>query len=141
MNRAATIYRHALVIGIAASWVVLVVLMWAAFRRLPSAEELADARHVRPPLPADFIINVAESGGVTALLIAILWPRTAWRYILRTCIALVVLATWFLMSVPLDLNNMEWLHRRWLALMIVLLLFTLLTYPLLARRRRIEPES
>ena len=42
------------------------------------------------------------------------------------------------MTVPLDLNTMEWLHRRWLALMTVMLLLTLFAYPLLNRIARNE---
>lgn len=138
MSRIATIYRWAALGFVAASWAILAVLMWRAFHTLPSAEALADARQVRPPLPADLLLNLGESLAVAILLAGVLWPSRARRYILRVGIALIALVAWFIMSVPLDLNTMEWLHRRWLALMTVMLLLTLLTYPLLNRIARHE---
>jgi hypothetical protein len=126
---------------IALSWLVLLVLMWRAYHTLPSAEQLADDRHVRPPLPADLALNVAQSLGVSVLLVSALWPRSARLYILRVAVALIALVAWFLMTVPLDLNTMDWLHRRWLALMILLLLLTLIVYPLLKLGRRRAAQS
>ena len=135
MNRITVWYRWALAGIVAGSWVVLAVMMWRAFHTLPSAEQLADAREVRPPLPADLLLNMGKSLVVAVLLIGVLWPGRGRYYLLRAGIAFLALVAWFLMTVPLSLNNMEWLHRRWLAFMVVLQLFTLLTYPVLTLYR------
>lgn len=141
MRKTTFVYRTAVVTLIGVSWVVLVVMMWRAYHTLPSAEQLADVRHVRPPLPADFLLNLTKSLVVAVLLTVALWPRATRRYILRVAIALLALIVWFVMTVPLDLNTMEWLHRRWLALMILLLLLTLIAYPVLAWRARRETQG
>jgi hypothetical protein len=141
LKNAAATFRMALAGAIALSWLVLVVMMWRAYHTLPSAEALADARAVRPPLPADFLFHGAQSFAVAVLLIAGLWPRAARRYILRVTTGLCALVAWFLITVPLDLNTMEWLHRRWLALIILLLLLTLMVYPLLTRRPTRETQG
>ena len=141
MKKTASVYRATVVVVIGSSWLLLIVLMWRAYHTLPSAEQLADDRHVRPPLPADFLMNVMQSLAVTLLLIAALWPGSTWRYLLRVAVALIALVAWFLMTVPLDLNTMDWLHRRWLALMIVLLLLTLIVYPLLNLGKRRETQG
>jgi hypothetical protein len=134
-------YRVAVSLVIFISWLTLVVLMWRAFRTLPTAAELADARHIRPPLPADFIRNLLTSTAEMVVLVVILWPRWVRQYILRVALALAMLVAWFFATVPLDLNTMEWLHRRWLALLVVLLLVILLSYPILQRRNAVETQS
>jgi hypothetical protein len=141
LKKTTLVYRTAVVTLIGVSWVVLVVMMWRAYHTLPSAEQLADARHVRPPLPADLLLNLTKSLMVAVLLTAGLWPRATRRYILRVTIALMALIVWFVTTVPLDLNTMEWLHRRWLALLILLLLLTLIVYPVLAWRARRETQG
>jgi hypothetical protein len=129
----------ALLVGI--SWLVLLVLMWRAYRTVPTAEQLADARHVRPPLPADLLVNFLSSTVEAAVLLILLWPQWARRYILRVTAGLIGLVVWFFVTVPLDLNTMEWLHRRWLALMILVLLLIPFIYPFLDRRSGVRTET
>ena len=124
----------------AATWIVLVIWMWREFHTLPSAEALADDRKVRPPLPIDLYRNLATSFGELIFMIVILWPGSAKRYVGRAAIALLAMIAWFIATVPLDLNQMEWLHRRWLALMVVLLLVVLIVYPIATRGRRVEAQ-
>ena len=126
-------FRAAVSLVVALSWVALTIMMGRAFRRVPSADQLADARHVRPPLPMDFYVNVAMSAGETLVLSLVLWFGWSRRYTLRAVVALVALVIWFFATVPLDLNTMEWLHRRWLAIMAFMLLLIPFTYPFLRR--------
>ncbi|HEY0671894.1 MAG TPA: hypothetical protein VGD27_06495 [Longimicrobiales bacterium] len=123
------------------SWAVLLVLMWRAYHTLPTPEQLADERHVRPPLPIDFYRNVATSTAELVFLALLLWPWRARHYIVRLLIAALVLIVWFFLSVPMDLNTMEWLHRRWQALMVLLLIICAAIYPLLTRIRHGHAES
>ena len=134
-------FRTAVAVLIAISWVVLLILMWRAYRTVPSAEQLADARHIRPPLPTDFYFNLLSSTVEAVVLIILLWPGWVRRYVLRAVAALLGLVVWFFMTVPLDLNTMEWLHRRWLAAMVLLMLLIPFVYPFLGRRPNIETES
>ena len=116
------------------------IWMWREFHTLPSAEALADDRKVRPPLPIDLYRNLATSFGELIFMIVMLWPGSAQRYVGRAAIALLAMIAWFIATVPLDLNQMEWLHRRWLALMVVLLLVVLIVYPIATRGRRVEAQ-
>lgn len=126
---------------VALSWLVVVYLMWRAFRTLPTPEELADARAVRPPLPVDFYVNLLTSAGEALFLIVVLWPTWARHYILRAIGALLALIVWFFATVPLDLNTMEWVHRRWLAFLVLLLLLVPFIHPFLRRRTDGATES
>lgn len=126
---------------VALSWVLLALMMWRAFRSVPSAADLADARHVRPPLPVDFYANLAISAGEAVFLSLMLWAGRSRRYTMRAVLALLALVVWFFATVPLDLNTMEWLHRRWLASMAFLLLLIPFIHPFLQRRRGRETQG
>ena len=133
--------RAFVVVAVLLSWLVLVVMMWQAYHRVPTPEALGDARHVRPPLPVDLYLNMATSLGESLFLTALLWPWWGKRYLGRLVLGTVALVLWFFLSVPMDLNTMEWLHRRWLALMVLFLIVCALVYPLITRHARHAPQS
>lgn len=141
MSRIQYWFRVALVLLAGVSWVALIVMMWQEYHTLPTAAELADERHVRPPLPFDLYKNIGTSVVEVLFITILLWPGWTRRFILRAIAAVAVLVVWFFATVPMDLNQMEWLHRRWLALMVVAILATCVIYPFLPRGHRIEAES
>ena len=49
------------------------------------------------------------------MVLALLWPWRARRFLLRLWLAAAGALTWFLVSTPLTLHRMAWVHRRWLA--------------------------
>lgn len=134
MSRAAGFIRRGLPLIIAASWIVLVILMWRAYHTLPTAEELADARRVRPPLPMDLYTHIGMSFGEMLVMVLLAWPRERY-FLLRVILAAIALIIWFFATVTMDLNTMEWLHRRWIAFVVLLLLLTAVIYPFVFRKR------
>ncbi|HEX6558283.1 MAG TPA: hypothetical protein VF021_02455, partial [Longimicrobiales bacterium] len=94
--------RLGYLVMLALSWIVLVVLMWQAFRTMPSAESLRDARHVPPPLPGDFVRYVVESLAQLILVTAMLWPWWRRHYIWPGLAVTLALMAWFILSVPLQ---------------------------------------
>ena len=133
--------KHRVIIAaaIGVSWVVLLVLMIREFGTLPTAAELADDRPVRPPLPGDLVVHSVLSLAEALFAIGALWPWWRRRYALRALLASLVLAVWFVFSATMDINRMELLHRRWLALLVVVCLvigLTALTVRALDRFRR-----
>lgn len=128
--------RAAFVGAIGVSWIVLVALMWHAFRTVPSAAALSDARHVPPPLPRDFVRHTIESFLQFLLVTVFLWPWWRRFYIWRGLLATFVMMAWFLFTVPLDINNMIWLHRRWEALVILALIVAVMVASISVAVRR-----
>lgn len=104
------------------SWLAMIGLMVKEYGTVPSAEQLADDRHVRPPLPADLTRNILTSALELAAIAALLWPWWRRFYTRRALAAFVVLCIWFVYSAPMSLNRMELQHRRWLALAVLLAL-------------------
>ena len=104
-----------------ASWLVLLPLLWNAFSTLPTAERLEQSHMARIPTLQALGLIVARSAAELAAVLALTWPA-ARLFASRLALAALGLAVWFLYSMPLGLSRMEWLHRRWLALLVVLLL-------------------
>ena len=114
MSKWKTVYLAVLI----ASWIVLLALMWKAFTTMPSAQELADAKHVPPPLPRDAIRLAVTSLVELLVVIAMLWPRRT-LYATRALTAAVLIAMWFFATTPLSLNRMQLVHRQWLVLIVL----------------------
>ena len=90
----------------------------------------------RIPTLGAFLVMVARSAIELLGVIVLTWPRVR-LYGRRLAVATAGLLLYFLFSAPLSLTRMEWLHRRWLATVILLLLLALmLELALRARHRR-----
>jgi hypothetical protein len=103
----------ALVVG----WVVMVGLMWDALTMIPSAERLEASRMAVIPTPRTFFTAMTFSALELALVLAVLWPWWTGYYATRLGVTALALSTWFVMTIPMGLNRMDWIHRRWLAAM------------------------
>ena len=102
---------------LAVSWVVAVAWMWEAMTRIPSAERLEESKLVTIPTPRTFITAAVFSGMELALVLAALWPWKPAFYASRLGVTALGIVTWFIMTTPMDLSRMDWIHRRWLAFM------------------------
>jgi hypothetical protein len=115
-------WRIALSAVLVLGWLVMLLYLWSAFVTLPSAERLEQTRLMPIPTLQGLALlaarSAAELGGVLVLT-APWWRRL---YALRLLAAAVLLAAWFFATTPLSLSAMHWVHRRWLAAMIVGLL-------------------
>jgi hypothetical protein len=103
----------ALIVG----WLVMLPLLWAAFATFPSAERLEQARLVPIPTLQTVALLVARSALELAAVLGLLWPWRARRYLVRILGAAALLAAWFVLTTPLSLSAVAWVHRRWLAAM------------------------
>lgn len=102
-----------------ASWVVMVAFMWDAMTTLPSAERLQQSRLVEIPGPRRFFAAVAFSAMELAVILAALWPWRPAYYASRLAITALAVATWFLITVPPGLSDMDRAHRQWLAFLVL----------------------
>lgn len=130
--------RVGLWVLLVASWAVAVWYMWDALTTVPSAERLEESRMVAIPTPRTFFTAAVFSAMELAVVLGALWPWRPAYYATRAAIAALGLVTWFIMTTPMQLTRMDWVHRRWLAFMILALLVALVTTLLyrLARRLR-----
>ncbi len=123
------------------SWVVVVWLMWQAMTTVPSPERLEQERMVAIPSPRTFVTSVVFSAMELAVVLTVLWPRWTAFYATRLAITDLGLITWFVMTTPMDLNHMDWVHRRWLAFLIVAVAAALLVVLLHRLGRRLLPRE
>lgn len=117
--------RIALWVILAASWVAAVAFMWDALTTVPSAERLQESKLVVIPTPQTFMTAVVFSGMELAVVLAALWPRRPAFYATRLALTGLALVTWFIMTTPMDLSRMDWVHRRWLAFQVLAVLVAL----------------
>ena len=113
------------------SWVVAVWYMWEAMTTIPSAERLQETRMAEIPGPRRFFAAMAFSGMELAVVLAALWPWRPAYYASRLAVAALAVLTWFIMTTPMGLSRMDWVHRRWLAFLVlaqVAALITILAY-------------
>jgi hypothetical protein len=128
--------RLALTLLLLLGWIALVPLLWSAFSTLPSAERLEQSRMARIPTLGAFLFMIGKSAAELLAVLALTWPRVR-GYATRLAAAAFVLVAWFFISTPLSLTRMEWLHRRWLVAMVLLLLVALVLELAL---RRVRPR-
>ncbi len=130
--------RYLFWLAIALSWVALLPLLLSAVTSVPSAARLERSHAVPIPTFETLARVVLVSALEVGLVLGLLWPKRSRGYTARVLLAAALLAVWFVLSTPLALTRLEWVHRRWLAL----LAFTLLAagvYALvrgIARKRR-----
>ncbi|MFW5946884.1 MAG: hypothetical protein ACOCUW_00215 [Gemmatimonadota bacterium] len=124
-DRVADLGRRALWLLLLASWVVAVWFMWEAMTAIPSAERLQESRLVEIPGPRRFLAAAVFSAMELAVVLAALWPwRTAY-YGSRLAVMALATMTWFVITTPLEVSRMDWVHRRWLAFLVVAQLLAL----------------
>lgn len=104
---------------LALSWAVAVWYMWDAVTTVPSAERLQETRLVEIPGPRRFFAAAAFSAMELAVVLALLWPWRPSYYASRLAVGALAVLTWFVMTTPLDLSRMDWVHRRWLAFLVL----------------------
>lgn len=100
-----------------AGWLLAVWLMFDAMTTVPSAARLETSRQVQIPSVRTFLAAAAFSGLELAVILALLWPWRGEFYATRLATAALALVTWFIITTPLDLSRLDWVHRRWLAAM------------------------
>ena len=125
-----------------AGWLIAVWFMWDALTTLPSSERLETSRLVAIPTLRTFWAAALFSGLELAILLALLWPWRPELYATRVALALLGLVTWFIITTPLDITRMDWVHRRWMAATAAVLAATLvllLSARGIARLRRSGP--
>ena len=135
--------RRAFWLLLVVSWAVAVWYMWDAMTTMPSAERLQETRMAEIPGPRRFFTAAAFSAMELGVLLVALWPGWAAYYASRLAITALGTLTWFVTTIPMDLSRMDWVHRRWLAFLVVaqvvalvvLLLYRAVSW-LLDRRRQ-----
>jgi hypothetical protein len=115
-------WRLAVWLACIVGWLVMLLQLWTAFATFPTPERLEQARLVAIPTLQTVALLAGRSALELAAVLALLWPlhRRAWTR--RVLAAAVLLAAWFLLTTPLSLSAIGWVHRRWLAAMVTGLL-------------------
>jgi hypothetical protein len=104
---------------LALSWPVMLALMWQAFWTVPPPEVLEQTRFVQPPTFGSLRHTVLLSAAELAALALWLWPGR--HYVPRLLFSPILLSLYFIFTTPLGLTTVDQVHRRWLALWILLL--------------------
>lgn len=118
--------RTGLWLALLVFWAVAVYYMWDALTTVPGPERLEETRMAAIPTPRTFAAAVAFSAMELAVVLAALWPWRTEYYATRMGLALLVMATWFVTTTPMQLSRMDWVHRRWLGLTILVLAVALM---------------
>lgn len=93
----------------------MLLFAWSAFSTFPTAERLEQSRLVAIPTLGSFVRLAGRSAAELAVLLALLWPWQARAWAARAGLAAALLTAWFVLTTPLSLSAMDWVHRRWLA--------------------------
>lgn len=107
--------RVALWVLLAVSWAVALAYMWEAMTRLPTDERLERSRLTHIPTPRTFMAAAIFSALELGIVLAALWPWRPAFYASRLAVTALALITWFIITTPMTLSRMDWVHRRWLA--------------------------
>jgi hypothetical protein len=105
-------------------WLVMLLYMWQAFATFPSAERLEHSRMMAIPSLQTAALLAARSALELGAVLLLLWPWRAGFYPARALAAAIGLGAWFLVTTPLSISAMSWVHRRWLAAMVAALVLT-----------------
>jgi hypothetical protein len=98
----------------------MLLYAWSAFSTLPSAERLQESRLTQIPSLATLRNVVLRSAAELVALLLLLWPA-ARLYLVRVAAAVAALIAYFIATVPLSVTSLAWVHRRWLAALIIAL--------------------
>jgi hypothetical protein len=123
----------ALILG----WLVTLLYMWNAFATLPSAERLEQTRTMPIPSLGTAAMLAGRSLLELCAALLLLWPWRVRLYAARALAGAVAFGIWFIMTTPLTLSAMGWVHRRWLAAVIAVMLATFLVSALACAVRRL----
>jgi len=121
---------------LAASWLVLLPLLWSAFATLPSAERLAESHMAEIPTLATLGWTVLRSALEAGAVLMLLWPWWERGFLLRLWAAALGALSWFLATTPLSVTRLWWVHRRWLAVLMLGLLMAAAGWTLARAVRR-----
>ncbi len=108
--------RIVLTAAIAVSWLVTVPLMWHAVTTVPSAARLQamSSRIMHVPTPTTFLRTTGQSLVELLVLLLLLWPFWRPLWLTRVLVAFLALGTWAVLTMPLELTNLEQVHHQWL---------------------------
>ncbi len=108
--------RIVLTAAIAVSWLVTVPLMWRAVTTVPSAARLQamSSRIMHVPTPTTFLRTTGQSLIELLVLLLLLWPFWRPLWLTRVLVAFLALGTWAVLTMPLELTNLEQVHHQWL---------------------------
>lgn len=143
-NRVARLGRVGFWMFLLLTWLVAVAYMWDALTSIPSAERLEESRMVTIPTPRTFFTAAVFSGMELAVVLAALWPWRPAYYGTRLAVTALAVVTWFVMTTPAGVSRMDWVHRRWLAFLVVAAagaLIVLLSYRLGRRLSRARSRA
>ncbi len=98
------------------SWLVSVPYMWKSVTTVPSAARLQamSSRIMQVPSPTTFLKLTGQSFVELAVVVALLWPWWRRFWLARLVLAFLGLALWAVVTVPLELTDLEQVHHRWL---------------------------
>jgi hypothetical protein len=119
----------------------MLLYAWSAFATFPSTERLERSHMAAIPTLATVAWLVVRSALELAVLLALLWPWSRRYYALRTATAALLLPVYFLMTAPLTLTLVEWVHRRWLAAVELALIAVLIGAAVGALAARLRPGT
>lgn len=127
-------FRVGLWLLLIVGWISAVWLMADTLTTLPASEGLGDSPLVGTPTGRTFFAAAAFSALELAVILAVLWPWRQDYYALRLSTAALALVTWSIMTAPLQLTRLDWVHRWWLVAMVVTIALALVLL-LLSRGR------
>jgi hypothetical protein len=122
---AALRFRVAVAGVLVVAWAVSVYYMWDALTTVPSAERLQQTRMVAIPTPRSFFMVTAFSAMELAVVLAVVWPWLPSFYASRLAAGVLGLVTWFITTIPMEVSDMDRVHRRWLVFTALALLAAL----------------
>jgi hypothetical protein len=136
-------WRVAFCTALFIGWLLMLLQLWSAFATFPSPERLEQTRMMPIPTLQAAALLALRSGLELGAVLALLWPWRARAYTLRLLGAAVLLAAWFIATTPLTISAMSWVHRRWLAVMVLALLLAALASAVarLYTRMRVAPHE
>ncbi len=108
--------RILLAAALVLSWLVSVPYMWKAVTTVPSAQRLQEmqSRIMHVPSPTTFLKLTGQSFVELLVVVVLAWPWWRRFWLARLVLAFLGLAAWAVVTVPLELTELEWVHHRWL---------------------------
>jgi hypothetical protein len=100
-----------------AGWLFMLLHLWDAFAAFPSAERLEHSRTVAIPTLQTLGLLALRSTLELAAVLVLTWPWWDRRWIARVWTTALLVTAWFIITAPLTLSRMMWVHRRWLVAM------------------------
>jgi hypothetical protein len=115
-------WRLGLWVGLILGWLVMLLYLWAGFLTFPSAERLEHSRMMAIPTLRTLGMLAGRSALELGGMLVLLWPWWARFWVTRMLAAALLVAAWFIVTTPLTVSTMDWMHRRWLVVNVGVLL-------------------